>query len=187
MGTLEAGTWIIKKEDGTLKTVSHSVQLITTGLAVVKGLEELRDLAAVANQVLYDYQLQSPVQCGKSLESSKDTQTFLKLLDKFVFSVSFSLVDHIYIFEQEEGSIFWQKEILLLGSLWQAYILAHHSLNDETQQASRTLTKICGILPRLVWVSFEHRQRTTVIRCTFKRRTMLRARLLDLLSQQLTC
>jgi hypothetical protein len=41
--------------------------------------------------------------------------------------------------------------------------------------------------PRLVWVLFEHCQRTTVIWCTFKRRTMLRAQLLDLLSQQLTC
>jgi hypothetical protein len=56
-------------------------------------------------------------------------------------------------------------------------------------------------LPRLVWVSFEHRQRTTVIRCTFKRRTRcsvpdfrtcwvnswLVESTVDLLSQQLNC
>jgi hypothetical protein len=132
-GTVEADTRTIKKEDWTPKTVSHLVQLLTTGSAVVKGLDELRDLAAAANQVIYDYHLQSPIESGKAL-SSEETHKFLELVvsDKFVFSVS--LCGELK-FEKKFWDKLWMKEIILLGSDWDTYIiLAGRSSNDQLKK-----------------------------------------------------
>jgi hypothetical protein len=144
-GTVEADTRTIEKKDWTSSTiVRHLVQLITTGSAGVKGLEELlRDLAAAADQVLDKYQLQPPLQSGRSLTYDA-TQKFLELVpEKFVFSISTSLMNRVdWTSKKLHWWNLWMKGVLLLGSEWETFILAHRRPNSKRQKATPYLLNL---------------------------------------------
>jgi hypothetical protein len=97
------------------------VQLVTSGNVGVRGLNELQQLSAAADQVLYKYKIKIPMETGTflSAEASKTLADLSKNDDAF----SVSLYGTELVFTKKEWNELLSKQVLVLGSEWETYLL----------------------------------------------------------------